>query len=123
MNDIKKCFFTVAIIVASVPLARAASAPQSGTIVSEQSVNCGSKGGHKKSQDLVCQEYIVHAASTDYHVRQQKPGNQALVPVNSQVQFYLDKDKMKFKIDGKSYEYVVVSEAAVAAGSNGSGGL
>lgn len=124
MNDLKKCFFTAAIVLASVPFAHAGNpAPQSGTVISEQSVNCGEKGGHKKSLDLLCQEYVVHAASTDYHIRQQKPGDQVLIPVNSQVQFYLDKDKMKFKISGKSYQYVVVSETAAAAGSNGAGGL
>ena len=124
MDDIKKCFFPVAVILAAVTLAQAANSPQSGTIVSEQSVSCGSKGSRgKKSLDLLCQEYVVHAASTDYHVRQQKPGNQALIPVNSKVQFSLDKDKMKFKVDGKSYEYVVVSETAVAGGPERSGGF
>jgi hypothetical protein len=120
MSDIKTCFLSVAVIFAAVTFAQADNAPQSGTVVSEESVNCGSKGGSrsKKSLDLLCQEYIVHSASTDYHVRQEKPGDKALIPVNSQVQFSLDKDKMKFKVDGKSYEYVIVSEAAAAGGSN-----
>ena len=123
MSAIKTCFLSVAVIFAAATLAQAASAPQPGTIVSEQSVNCGEKGGHKKSLDLLCQEYVVHTASTDYHVRQEKPGDKALVPVNTEVLFSLDKDKMKFKLDGKSYEYVVVSEAAVAGVPNGSSGL
>lgn len=116
--SMKKCLLPVAAVLFAANFAHAASKPQAGTIVSEQSVNCGSKGSKKKSLDLLCQEYIVHAASTDYHVRQQKPGDQQLVPVNTAVQFYLDKDKMKFKVDGKSYEYVVVSETAAAAGPN-----
>jgi len=37
---------------------------------------------------------------------------QPLIPINAKVQFNISKDKMKFKVDGKSYEYVVVSEAA-----------
>lgn len=117
--NVKKCLLPVAVVLFAGNLAHAANRPpQAGTIVSEQSVNCGSKGSKKKSLDLLCQEYIVHAASTDYHVRQQKPGDQQLVPVNTAVQFYLDKDKMKFKLEGKSYEYVVVSETAAAAGPN-----
>ena len=118
MNDKKKCLMLLVAAVASVTLAQAATAPaQSGTVVSEQSVNCGSKGGSKKNLELLCQEYVVHASSTNYHIRQQKPGSQALVPVNTNVEFSINKDKMKFKIDGKSYEYVVVSETAVAGQS------
>ena len=44
-----------------------------------------------------------------------KPADKALIPVNTPVEFTLDKDKMKFKANGKSYEYIIVSEAAVAA--------
>jgi hypothetical protein len=115
MNSLKKCLFPFTAAVFFVTLAQAASAPQTGTILSENSVNCGSKGSHKRSVDLVCQEYVVRATSIDYHIRQQKPSSQTLVPVNTTVEFTIDKDKIKFKIDGKSYEYIVVSEAAVGA--------
>ena len=38
-------------------------APTEGTIVSEKSVDCGSqKKGHKKSLDLLCQEYVIRLA-------------------------------------------------------------
>jgi hypothetical protein len=123
MKNMKKCFLPAAVALFAAPAAvvlfsatfahAAANAPQSGKVISEQSVNCGEKGS-KKKLDLLCQEYVIHGTSTDYHVRQKNPGSQALVPVNTAVQFTLDKDKMKFKIDGKSYEYVVVSETAVA---------
>ena len=113
MNDIKKWLFPIGVVIFSATFLQAGSPPQTGTIVSENSVNCGTKGaGHKQNIDLLCQEYVVHAASTDYHVRQAKPGNKALLPVNTKVEFTIDKDKMKFKVDGKSYEYIVVSEAA-----------
>jgi hypothetical protein len=106
-------FLPAAVALFSPTLAHAADAPQAGKVISEQSVNCGEKGA-KKKLDLLCQEYVVHTASTDYHIRQKNPGSQALVPVNAAVEFTLDKDKMKFKVDGKSYEYIVVSETAVA---------
>lgn len=116
MNDLKKWLLPFGVLIFSATLAHAGAAPQTGTVMSENSVNCGTKGaGHKQNIDVLCQEYIVHASSTDYHIRQAKPSNQALVPVNTKVEFTIDKDKMKFKIDGKSYEYVVVSETAVAA--------
>ena len=84
---------------------QAGEKPQTGTIISESSVDCGSKTDkHKKSMELLCQEYVVRTATTDYHVRQQKSSNQALIPVDTSVEFTLDKDKMKFKANGKSLE-------------------
>jgi hypothetical protein len=38
-----------------------------------------------------------------------------LIPVNTSVEFTLEKDKMKFKANGKKYEYLVVSETAAPA--------
>jgi hypothetical protein len=95
----------------------AANEPRTGTIISENSVPCGSQltKNKKGTTDVLCQEYVVRAATTEYRVRQEKPGAQALLPVNAEVEFTLDKDKMKFKANGKKYEYIVVSESAVAA--------
>jgi hypothetical protein len=114
MNLMKKGLLLFAAGVCCATLAPAATTPQSGTVISENSVNCGTKGG-KKSLDLLCQDYVVRTTSVEYHIRQQKPGDKALVPVNTTIDFTIDKDKIKFKIDGKSYEYVIVSEAAISA--------
>lgn len=102
------------------PVLAQAGKPQMGTIISENSVACGStvEKGKKSKQmtvEVLCQEYVVRAADTDYHIRQMKPADKALIPVNTPIEFTLDKDKMKFKANGKSYEYLIVSEAAVAA--------
>jgi hypothetical protein len=83
-------------------------------------VACGStvEKGKKNKQNTVevlCQEYVVRTAGTDYHIRQLKAADKALIPVNTPIEFTLDKDKMKFKASGKSYEYLVVSEDAIAA--------
>jgi hypothetical protein len=103
--------FAAALLAAS--FVQAGEKPQTGTIVSESSVDCGSNTDkHKKSTELLCQEYAVRTTTTDYDVRQQKPSNQALIPVNTSVEFTLDKDKMKFKANGKSYQYLIVSESA-----------
>lgn len=105
---------TAALFAAS--FVQAGEKPQTGTIISESSVDCGSKTDkHKKSTELLCQEYVVRTATTDYHVRQQKPSNHSLIPVNTSVEFTLAKDKMKFKANGKSYDYLVVSESAAGS--------
>jgi hypothetical protein len=95
----------------------AGNPPSTGTIVSESSVDCGTKGNKKKQTDLVCQEYVVRTTTTDYHVRQQKQKDEGLLPINASVEYTLDKDKMKLTVNGKKYEFLVVSEAAVAAAS------
>jgi hypothetical protein len=113
MKDMKNWLLPLAVVVFSATLAHAANGAEvAGTVVSEASVDCGTKGSKKKSIDLLCQEYVVHTASTDYHIRQPKPENQALIPVNTKVMLTIDKSKVKFKVEGKSYEYIVVSESA-----------
>jgi len=95
--------------------------PQSGTVVSHTSIACGSKKSKKKDIDLLCHQYLVRSGATDYTIRQQKPADQELIPLNTIVEFKLDKSKMKFKANGKSYEYLVVGQAAAtpAAGPAG----
>ena len=97
-------------------ISAAAKQPRPGTIVSESSVACGEQLKNKKeTAQLLCQEYLVRTETTEYHVRQEKHADQELIPVNSGIEFTLDKDKMKFKANGKKYEYLVVSETATAA--------
>ena len=108
-----KPFVLACVVIFGATLAPAGNKPpQMGTIVSENSVACGSKMEKKQNLELLCQEYVVRTTTTDYHIRQMKPSDKALIPVNTAIEFTLDKDKMKFKANGKSYEYLVVSEAA-----------
>jgi hypothetical protein len=94
----------------------AGEAPMPGTIVSEKSVDCGSKNNGKKSSTaIVCQQYLVRTATTEYEVRQPKPSDQAIIPANSPIEFTLDKDKMKFKLNGKKYEFLIVGTSAITA--------
>src|SRR5580692_3629976 len=110
----KMHLLAVGLLLAAIPAAAKDSQP--GTIISENSVACGSQIKNKKqTTDVLCQEYVVRTETTEYHVRQEKPADKALIPVNTSVEFTLEKDKMKFKADGKKYEYLVVSEAAAAA--------
>src|SRR5277367_1357611 len=112
---VRKTLLLVAgVVLAGIPAS--AKEPQAGTIISESSVACGSQVKNKKqTADMMCQEYVVRAETTEYHVRQEKPADKALIPVNTSVEFTLEKDKMKFKANGKKYEYLVVSESAAPA--------
>src|SRR5271165_4601470 len=79
-----------------------------GTIISENSVDCGTKAkGKKQTTDLMCQEYVIRTEATEYHVRQEKEAHKEMLPVNAPVELTINKDKMKFKVNGKSYEMLV----------------
>jgi hypothetical protein len=108
----KKTFFLAAIILSGALLVQAGNKSQLGTIISENSVTCGSKVEKKQTVAVLCQEYVVRSVTTDYHVRQMKAADAVIIPINVSVEFTLDKDKMKLRVNGKSYEYQVVSEAA-----------
>ncbi len=108
----KNLFLLAAVLIAAPILVHSGDRPQTGTIVSENSVSCGSKQQGSKQTELLCQEYVVRTGATDYHVRQMKPAEKELIPINTPIEFTLNKDKMKFKANGKSYEYLVVAETA-----------
>jgi hypothetical protein len=95
----------------------AANTPMTGTIISEKSVECGTKNKGKKtiksSTEVLCQQYVVHTATTEYEIRQPKPSSQAIIPANSAIQFAINKDKMKFRLNGKSYEFLIVGTSAI----------
>jgi hypothetical protein len=93
----------------------AGTTPMTGTIISEQSVDCGTKNkGKKSSTDIVCQQYVVHTSTTEYQIRQPKPKDQAIIPANTSIQFKIDKDKMKFKANGQDYEFLIVGTSALS---------
>jgi len=108
----KKSLLLFAVLLLSVSVASAGPQPQAGTIISQNSVACGAKKSKKEDIDILCQQYVVRSGSTDYTVRQPKPSNQTLIPINTPVEFTLDKNKMKFKANGKSFEFLVVAQAA-----------
>ena len=95
--------------------------PQSGTVLSHTSVACGSKKSKKKDIDLLCHQYVVRSGATDYTIRQQKPADQELISLNTTVEFKLEKSKMKFKANGKSYEYLVVGQATASPAAGPAG--
>jgi hypothetical protein len=108
------------IFVALLLVAQGAGAgprPQSGNVLSHTSVACGTKKSKKQDVELLCQQYVVRSSTIDYTIRQEKPEEQELIPLNTPVQFTLDKNKMKFKANGTSFKFLVVSQAAASAAS------
>jgi hypothetical protein len=111
-----KSLLALAVLVVGATVTLAGEKPQPATIISEVSVDCGTKKqGKKESTALLCQQYTIHTATTEYLVRQQKPSNQTIIPANTPIEFTLDKDKMKFKANGKSYQFLVVGSSALGA--------
>ena len=85
-----------------------------GTIISEKSVDCGTNNkGKKHSTAIVCQQYTVRTTTLEYQIRQQKPGEAEILPPNTPIDFTVDKDKMKFKVNGKKYEFLIVGSLAI----------
>ena len=111
----KKSLMLLAALFLSATVATAGPKPQSGNILSHTSVACGAKKSKKQDIDLLCQQYVVRSGTTDYTIRQPKPSEQAIIPLNTAIQFTLDKNKVKFKVNGKSYEFLVTGQAAASS--------
>jgi len=106
----------LAVLTLGLSMTAAAKDEMQGTLISENSVPCGSQAkGKKQTIELMCQEYVIRTDTTEYHVRQEKEAHKAMLPVNAPVELSIKKDKMKFKVNGKEYEMLVVSEAAAPA--------
>ncbi len=100
---------------------------QSGKLLQMDSVQCGmaekdakslggeilgTDSGSKKTQEVLCQEYVLQAEKVVYRIRPRDEKHPVLLPVGADAQFRLNKDKMLLQVedlDGKEREYVVVS--------------
>ena len=100
---------------------------QSGKLLQMDSVTCGTAekdaksfagevlgtdSGSKKTQELLCQEYVVEGERVIYRIRPRDEKHPVLLPVGERAQFRLQKDKMLLRVedlDDKEREYVVVS--------------
>ncbi|HKT46838.1 MAG TPA: hypothetical protein VJP87_04875 [Candidatus Acidoferrales bacterium] len=100
---------------------------QKGTLLRMDSTSCGysekdgktlageiigTDGQHKKTQELLCQEYVLQSDRLIYRIRPKDDKHPALLPVGETAQFRLHKDKMVLRVpegDGKEREYLVIS--------------
>ena len=83
------------------------------TVTTMNAVPCGSQQKrHKKTREMLCQEYVLQTATTEYHVRQKEEKHTEPLPIGSAGEFRLEKDTMKLRVpadSGKEREYVIVS--------------
>ena len=122
-----KSLVLASILLATTAYAKEPKAYQSGKLLQMDSVKCGvdekdaksfagemigTDSGHKKTQELLCQEYVLQTDKMVYRIRPRDEKHPVLLPVGEQAQFRLDKDKLLLRVeglDGKEREYIVVS--------------
>jgi hypothetical protein len=113
--------------LASAAFAKDPKTYQSGKILQMDSVQCGmaekdaksfagemlgTDSGNKKTQEVLCQEYVIQGERVIYRIRPRDAKHPVLLPVGEQAQFRLQKDKMVLRVedlDSKEREYIVVS--------------
>jgi hypothetical protein len=118
-SDMKRILLALTVFVIGFLCSLAGERPMTGTIVSETSVDCGTKKqGKKESTDILCQQYKVQSGSTEYQIRQPKPSNSSILPANTPIEFTINKNKMSFKVNGKKYEYLIVGTSAIGTPKN-----
>jgi hypothetical protein len=122
-----KLMLCLVLALASAAYAKDPKAYLTGKLLQMDSVSCGTAekdaksfagemlgtdSGNKKTQQLLCQEYVLQADRVIFHIRPRDEKHPALLPVGEQAQFRLQKDKMLLRVeelDNKEREYVVVS--------------
>jgi hypothetical protein len=124
---VRSRFVITVVLLASVAYAKKAKPYQSGKLLQMESVACGvdensgksfvgeivgTDGAHKKTHELLCQEYILQSDKVIYRIRPRDEKHPALLPVGEQAQFRMEKDKMVLRVedlDNKDRQYTVVS--------------
>jgi hypothetical protein len=124
---IKTCTLAACLIFAGVCAAKEHTDYQKGTLLRMDSSSCGlqEKGGKsvtgeligtdsqsKKTQEVLCQEYVLQTDKVVYRIRPKDDKHPALLPIGETAQFRIHKDKMILKVaesDDKEREYIVVS--------------
>ena len=117
----------IPVILAGVAQAKEPKPHQSGTLLQMDSVGCGvdensgksfageligTDSAHKKTHELLCQEYLLQTDHVIYRIRPRDEKHPALLPVGEKAQFRMDKDKMVLRVedlDDKDRDYIVVS--------------
>ena len=72
----------------------------------------GTDSAHKKTKEVLCQEYVLQGARLTYRIRPRDEKHPVLLPVGESVQFRIQKDKLYLRNpegDSKEREYIVVS--------------
>jgi hypothetical protein len=125
-----KSTFAICIILSLGSFALAKNEPvfrQSGTISNMDAVPCGvdensgksfageilgTDSAHKKSREMLCQEYVLKTDHVMYRIRPRDDKHPVLLPVGEKAEFRIKKDKLLLavpELDGKEREYSVTS--------------
>ena len=122
-----KSLLLASIFLVATAYAKEPKAYQSGKLLQMDSVKCGmdekdaksfagevigTDSGHKKTQELLCQEYLLQTDKMVYRIRPRDEKHPALLPVGERAQFRLEKDMLLLRVedlDNKEREYIVVS--------------
>lgn len=122
--------------LASAVYAKEPKAYQTGKLLQMDSVSCGmaekdaasvagemlgTNSGSKKTQEVLCQEYLLQSDRVIYRIRPRDEKHPILLPIGEQAQFRIQKDKMLLRVEGvdeKEREYIVVSMTPRTDGSS-----
>ena len=122
-----KLILCVILGLASAAYAKDPKPYQTGKLLQMDSVQCGTAekdaqslagemlgtdSGNKRTQEVLCQEYVLQAERVLYRIRPRDEKHPVLLPVGEHAQFRLQKDKMLLRVedlDNKEREYIVVS--------------
>ena len=109
---------------------------QTGTITNMDAVTCGvdensgksfageilgTDGAHKKSREMLCQEYVLKTDRVMYRIRPRDDKHPVLLPVGERAEFRIKKDKLLLavpELDGKEREYSVTSMQMISPDSH-----
>jgi len=123
----KSRFVVGVVLLASVAYGKEPKPHQSGKLLQMESVACGldensgktfvgeivgTDGAHKKTHELLCQEYVLQSDKVIYRIRPRDEKHPVLLPVGEQAQFRMEKDRMILRVedlDDKDRQYTVVS--------------
>lgn len=72
----------------------------------------GTDGQHKKTQQTLCQEYILRGERIIYRIRPKDDKHPALLPIGETAEYRIHKDRLLLRVPeagDKEREYIVVS--------------
>jgi hypothetical protein len=124
----RKILLLAALASAAMPLqAKDKPAYERGVLVQMDSTSCGyaekdgktlvgeiigTDGEHKKTQQVLCQEYTLRTDRVVYRIRPKDDKHPTLLQIGETAEFRIHKDKLLLRMieaDDKEREYVVIS--------------
>lgn len=117
----------LSLLLAPLTFAKTEHSCEKGKLLSMESVSCGysqssgksvaseiigTDAAHSKTEQLLCQEYVIQTNQITYRIRPKDTKHPALLPVGETVEIRIQKDKLYLRVpegDDKEREYQVVS--------------